>query len=671
METQTHQDEARGFIRRHPFLTAGAAALLLVAVVASQFTGNKPEASTASFPVKRGDLLISVVEGGNLEAVSEISIRNMVEGTARIIRLASEGSYVKKGDLLVELDSSSAQDQVNQQEITVRKSELELLQAEKQLQITRSQTNSDITAAKIALELANIDLNKFTQGELAQKERELELEVDTIKEQLTIDEERYRFSTNLLAAGFETKAKADADRLTWLRTQKNLQQATNGLWMFQEFDRKKLLTEYESKVEEAEKELSRVNDQSEAQMAQFTADLETKKKTLLLNEDKLKRDLANLEACKIYAPSDGLVVFPVGESRFSQESMIEEGATVRYRQELIKLPDTSSMKLTIKVHETHVGKVKPGQRAYVVLDPLPDRQFLGTVTKVGLLPNNQDRWSNPNLKVYDTEILISEQLPETVKPGVSARAEVIVTNLTDVLTVPVQAVTTLKGKPVVYLAGSTPRAVSVEVGQFNTKFIQIQSGVSAGDLVLLTPPFDSEAVNLDGAILVENETLATNSLAVAPTAPAARGAAAPSLPEAGRNAPDGAAPAGPSSRGGDRGAPGFDREAMMKQFDKNGDGQLTGEELQAMQAQLQARFGGQRGGMSREEMLKRYDKDGDGELNEAEQAARREEFARQRGTGEGGRRGNLGEGASEPGPGRGEPAQGNTRSARPDQGTER
>src|SRR5690606_24969382 len=157
--------------------------------------------------------------------------------------------------------------------------------------------------------------------------------------------------------------------------------------------------------------------QSEAKMAQFQADVETKTRTLSLNESKLARDQQNLAGAKILAPTDGLVVYATPEGRMSSESMIEEGATVRYRQEIIKLPDTSAMKLTIKVHESHVGKVKPGQAAYVVLDPQPDQRYEGRVSKVALLPNTQDRWSNPNLKVYDTEILITGKLPEEVKPG--------------------------------------------------------------------------------------------------------------------------------------------------------------------------------------------------------------------------------------------------------------
>ena len=141
----------------------------------------------------------------------------------------------------------------------------------------------------------------------------------------------------------------------------------------------------------------------------------------------------------------------MSENRFSSESLIEEGAVVRNRQELIKLPDTSRMKVTIKVHESHVGLVQPGQPAFVKLDSMPDQRFQGVVEKVALLPDSQSRFGNPNLKVYNTEVVITDPLAG-VKPGVSAQAEIIITNISNALSVPLQAVTSLKGRQVVYVA---------------------------------------------------------------------------------------------------------------------------------------------------------------------------------------------------------------------------
>ena len=119
-----------------------------------------PAASLSYYEVKRGDFLISIVEGGNIEAVNEVVVRSEVEGTARIIFIVPEGSTVKKGDLLVELDSSAVQDAVNQQQINVEKAQFALIQAEQQLDIQKSMVDSEIAAALLKVEFAQTDLRQ-------------------------------------------------------------------------------------------------------------------------------------------------------------------------------------------------------------------------------------------------------------------------------------------------------------------------------------------------------------------------------------------------------------------------------------------------------------------------------------------------------------------------------
>ena len=141
------------------WLLVGVAAILVIAI----YLAVRPKAAQATggfYTVKRGDFLISVVEGGTLQAVNEVAIRNEVEGTARIIYIVPEGSYVKKGDMLVELDSASAQDQVNTQLISVEKAQFALIQAEEQLAIQQSVVDSEVRAAELKLQFAQMDLEK-------------------------------------------------------------------------------------------------------------------------------------------------------------------------------------------------------------------------------------------------------------------------------------------------------------------------------------------------------------------------------------------------------------------------------------------------------------------------------------------------------------------------------
>ena len=613
-------------IRQRPYVS-GVLGIVIAALVVTLFWNSGTPAQTSSFyEVRRGDFLISVVEGGTLEAVNEVVIRNEVEGTARVIFIVPEGSTVKKGSLLVELDSSSSQDAVNQQQINVEKAQFAVIQAEQQLEIQKSTVDSEVQAARLKVEFAESDLKKYIDGEALQLRRNAQIEITNVLETLGIAQERLQWSEALYKQGFETKGNLDKDRLTVSQSKLKLEQAEKALWMLQTFDEPKKKRELEAALQEAKEDLERVKLQGDRKLDQFKADVGTQKSTLELSRKKLERDQKQLLATKIYAPQDGLVVYAGGGGgRFSNESMIEEGAVVRNRQELIKLPDVAEMKLNVKIHESHINQVRLGQQAFVVLDSMPDQRYRGLIKRVAPLPDSQSRWANPNLKVYVTEIVVTDPLPD-VKPGVSARAEVVITNLPNVLTVPIQAVSTRKGRQVVFLADDPQMPVPVTVGMYNNKFIEISSGLKDGDRVLLSPPFDTEEKDLSGAIIAKGETVPagdTNGIA----RPAARdqesngrtrtvqpgsgedssgtsrlvepnGSGTPVLrsgnelavdPDAGRADSDRAArrnrPAGEAS-GGNR----VSREEMLKQFDKNGDGELDESERTAMRE----RFGSQR-----------------------------------------------------------------------------
>jgi HlyD family secretion protein len=288
---------------------------------------------------------------------------------------------------------------------------------------------------------------------------------------------------------------------------------------------------------------------------------------------------------------------------------------VRNRQELIKLPDVSEMKLKVKIHESHINQVRLGQTAFVVLDSMPDQRFQGLVNKVALLPDTQARWGNPDLKVYATEIVITDKLPD-VKPGVSAKAEIVITNLSNVLSVPIHTITTRQGKPAVFLAGSTPRPVSVTVGQYNTKFIEIISGLNPGDRVMLSPPFDTKEKDLGGAILAVGEVIPASNGTNRPVRPRVTNGETkggdPSLSRPADHEDDGE----PGNRTGRR----SNREGEASPGGlENGDRQGAGREKNAEERRA-----------PNADILKQFDLNGNGQLDENERAAMREKLGRER-----------------------------------------
>lgn len=169
-------------------------------------------------------------------------------------------------------------------------------------------------------------------------------------------------------------------------------------------------------------------------------------------------------------------------------SVIAEGVMVRQRQELIRLPDVTKMLVEIKIPESAVRQIQPGARAVVRIENLPKQRFQGSVRRVAVMPDAQSSWLNPDAKLYSTEVLIEDEL-SGLKPGVSARAEILVTNLPSVLSIPIQAVVIRPGASLCYVKrGADVEPLVITTGLFNDRLIEVTSGLHEGDLVLLAPP---------------------------------------------------------------------------------------------------------------------------------------------------------------------------------------
>ena len=211
--------------------------------------------------------------------------------------------------------------------------------------------------------------------------------------------------------------------------------------------------------------------------------------------DKINKQL---KACKIKAPAPGQVVYASSMAdRWERRNRpIEIGAEIRERQKIISIPDPTVMKVEIKIHETWIDKVQPGQHAKITIAAFPDETFTGKVMKKAPLADPEE-WLNPDLKVYSTDVNI-DGTHDFLKTGMTAKIEVIIDELHDVLSVPIQSVITQEKSKVCYvLTNNGPQKRVVETGLFNDNFVEVKSGLVEGEKVLLNPPRISRSEAID------------------------------------------------------------------------------------------------------------------------------------------------------------------------------
>ena len=508
--------------------------LILVAVAVGigvlVFLRRAPNSSDYSnrkagtFTVRRNDLTISVTESGDIAAINSEDIKSEVEGRTTIISIVDEGTYitpedVNSGKVLVELDSSEIKQKLTQQEISFLSAEAGFAEAKESLDIQKKQNESDIRAGRLKVRFALIDLQKYLGklvaeklmsdatnaegeyneiapliddpnlgGEALQELRKLDGEIYMKEQKLQLAKSKFDWTEKLYEKKYVSLSDKEADRLD--KEQKEIAseqtKTAKDLFVKYEFPKQaeKLLSNYNESIRESE----RIEAGARSKLTQAQTKLGSKKATYLLQKERLEKLQKQLHACVIRAPAPGQVVYSSSISRWERRNRpIEIGAEIRERQRIISIPDSSEMKVEIKVNETWVDKIKVGQRARITIAAFPDKTFTGKVLKKAPLADQQN-WLNPDLKVYATNVSI-EGTYDFIKTGMSAKVEVIIDELKDVLSVPIQTVITQEGTKLCYvMTDNGPERREVEMGLFNDNFIEIKSGLVEGEKILLNPP---------------------------------------------------------------------------------------------------------------------------------------------------------------------------------------
>ncbi len=437
-------------------LSMGIAGLLVANVpgmskpIKRFFAGSTNDVIVAS--VRSGAFAITVTEKGTLESSKNQDAYALVEGTTTIISIKPEGTPVKKGEVVCELDSAALKDQLTNQKITTESASASWINA----QLTR--------------EVAEIAVIEYVDGVYKQDHDTVEGEIKLAESDLSRAEDRLDWATRMCKKGYVSLASQNSEAFTLKKTQFALEQARGKKKVLEEYTKNKTIKELESEVKKAN---------SDELAKKATWDLESSK------EKKLERQIA---ACEIKAPSDGIVVYANDPNRSfgSSQPQIEEGAQVRERQKIFSLPDISKMQVNTKVHESHVDQIKPGMKARIRVDAFSDQVLEGTVTDVAPLPDATSFFSS-DVKVYTTKVKIDHPLIG-LRPGMNAEVEILVDRLDNVLSVPLQAVLQFNGKDHVTKKVDDRYVQSeVELGRSNESFVQVIKGVSKNELVVMNP----------------------------------------------------------------------------------------------------------------------------------------------------------------------------------------
>ena len=336
--------------------------------------------------VVRQDLTSLVTASGEIKPRNYINIGTNAVSPSRITEiLVVEGQQVKKGQLLARLEAVQPEAEVSAQRAQLSTAEAEAAAAEASLKAA----DDGIATAEAAVARARAELDRatinFARAEQLHRER-------------------------LIAQ--------------------------------QEYDQRRIELEAQrALVKEAEARLQ----QARAQRNQLASALAAAQKRVNVAAANLRRAQDVLQRTMAVSPIDGMVTnLPVRVGETVVPGIQNSPASL-----IMTIADMSLITAEVKVDETDIVSVKLDQEADITIDAIPNRTFKGRVIEIGNtailrstgLAASQSAISSQEAKDFKVVIALDNP-PAEIRPGLSCTAKIVTATRQNVLSLPIQALTT-------------------------------------------------------------------------------------------------------------------------------------------------------------------------------------------------------------------------------------
>ncbi len=370
-----------------------------------------------------------------------------------IVSILPEGSRVKTGAVVCELDSSVFRDALPVQ------------------QIRFVQAKSWVEQARSILAANEIALREYEEGIFPQ-------DVEQVKQHITICEiERDRALRNLAwsqgvaAKGFRTRAQVDADAAGLKEAEITLHDAQYML--------NRLVKHTGRRIKKARR----------AKIKAISADLLALQSCLLLEGERLKRIAAMIANCTMRAPRDGIVVYANRTNAWGMvETQIREGLLVHQSQPIFRLLDPKDMHVKARINESQVAQIRSGQPVLIHLEAFPDQPMRGRVAEITPIPSLA---SGPfsDVRTYSATVRIESGGFDDLRSGLSAELSFLVESRHRVTRVPLEAIRWADDQAFVALATDSPDGLDwmwrpIAVGVTDTTYAEVVTGLEPGDRVI-------------------------------------------------------------------------------------------------------------------------------------------------------------------------------------------
>jgi cobalt-zinc-cadmium efflux system membrane fusion protein len=160
-----------------------------------------------------------------------------------------------------------------------------------------------------------------------------------------------------------------------------------------------------------------------------------------------------------------------------------QGAVIDVADVLFTLADTTLLWAMVNIPESQLSRVQPGQEVELTVESLPGRTFPGTLTWISPTVDEQTRMARGRVEVMNAGGRLKAQM--------FARARISTTHSDDAVVVPLSAVQTVTGTPIVFVRSSDDlfEARPVTLGVKHDDRVEIVAGLGPDEQVVVAGSF--------------------------------------------------------------------------------------------------------------------------------------------------------------------------------------
>lgn len=479
-------------------LLLGLGVVACAGVIFVPWSGDAAAAGTAPprdlFTVQRGDLRITIVENGTMVAKDSQKVTTKIRNESKILFLIEEGTEVKEGDVVCKLDSAPMQTQLEQLQLDILQTEANLKTARTDLEIQVVEAAANVRKAEIARDKAEKEIEKYRESDAPQERTKLKVALTNAETDFNRASKNLEDSKKLLEEKFIKKAELEDDQITYERTKVQRDGADVAVRMFEKYTFPMMITDLETKLADATREVDTAKKRGESSLGQKTVAVQQVEKRLKVQQDQLKERQTDLDNMTMKAPCPGIVVHGNPHEPWYRER-VKVGNSVYGGFTVCTIPDLRVMQVKLQIHEADISKLKQGQKATVTTDSYPGVLMHGEVTRIASVANSNSDWGGSSeVKKFDVEVTL--QTPDVqLRPGISAKCEIHIEVREKALFVPLQSVFAEDGESFCHVQakGGTPQKRKLKIGKSNDNYMEVEDGLQEGDLVLLYNPLLPES----------------------------------------------------------------------------------------------------------------------------------------------------------------------------------